>query len=90
MPGLIPLGRYKVEYVNGETVEVLSNFGAIMELERLLPGDDSPNATTLVTGIWLFLGKPDDDPEKWACNVHQITPMEPEARDPSGPEAGGS
>lgn len=88
MPGLIPLGRYRVEYLSGETIEVRSNFGAIMELERLLPGNDSPSGTTLVTGIWLFLDKPDGDVEKWASEVYQITPLEADAPDPLMPEAG--
>lgn len=88
MPSLVPLGRYKVEYADGNVEEVRSNFGAIMELEELLPGDDTPSATTLLTGIWLFLGKPKDDPKEWARDVVDVTPIEPPAADPSPPKAG--
>lgn len=90
MPSLVPLGRYKIEYLDGTTEEVRSNFGAIMELEELLPGDDTPSATTLLTGIWLFLGKPDGDPRQWANNVVDVAPVEPEPTDPSPPKAGGA
>ena len=88
MPSLVPLGRYRITFEDGSTEEVQSNFGAIMELERILPGDDTPPATTLATGIWLYMGKPADDCEKWAGTVLNIEPLENEDADPSPPAAG--
>lgn len=89
MPSLIPLGRFKVEYMNGEIEEVRSNFGAVMELEKELPEADTPGGTSLLYGIWLYKGRPLDDPIEFGRTVYNITPIETNGEtDPSKPEAG--
>lgn len=88
MPAFVPLGRYKITYLDGRTVEAVSNFGAIMELESERPESDGPRGTTLTHAVWLYLDKPDADLRTWANSVHLIEPIEDtDAVDPSPPVA---
>ena len=91
MPSFIPLGKYRIEYLDGETEEIRSNFGAIMELEAELPDKDTPDGTVLLYGMWLYKGRPEGDPKEWGRNIFNITPVTDDAKsdtDPSPPPAG--
>jgi hypothetical protein len=91
VPSFVPLGRYKVTYLDGREEEVRSNFADIMRLEADLPSKDTPDGTSLAHGVWLYLGKPKGDIMAWAGDVHRIEPLgdEPEPEpDPTPPAAG--
>lgn len=90
MPNYVPLGRFKVTYLDGRVEEVRSNFAAIMDLEAELPEAATPDGTVLARGVWLYLDRPQGDLRKWAAGVWLIEPMPIEAgeADPSPPVAG--
>lgn len=91
MPSFVPLGRYKVTYLDGREEEVRSNFAAIMELEAALPSATAPDGTVLCHGVWLFAGKPKNDLAAWAGDVYRIEPVredEETGADPTPPVAG--
>ena len=79
MPAYIPLGRFKVTYLDGRTEEARSNFGAIMDLEADLP--EAPDGTVLAHGVWLYLGRPQGDVHDWAATVFLIEPLPAEVDD---------
>jgi hypothetical protein len=90
MPAFVPLGRYKITYLDGRTEEVRSNFAGIMELEADKPEEDVPYGTALAYGIWIFLGRPGDDVKDWAVDVYKIEPVDDDkpAPDPTVPVVG--
>lgn len=86
----VPLGEFKVTYLDGETQIARANFGAIMELEAAYIGDGKvPQATVLVRAMWLYLDRPKDSLEAWAATVHNIEPHKVDVgTDPSPPAVG--
>lgn len=75
MPSFIPLGKYKVTYLDGRVEDARSNFAAIMDLEAELPNVNAPDGTVLAHGIWIFLGRPKNDLRAWAADVYRIEPV---------------
>lgn len=89
---VVPLGHFKVTYMDGVSEVAKSNFGGIIEVERKFGTDADGYATVLAFGVWCYLGHPGDDFESWAGGVHWIEPTEePGAKPamvPSEPVAG--
>jgi hypothetical protein len=92
MLNYVPLGEFDITYLDGEPEVARSNFGAIMELEGTyakVDNDKVPAATVLVRAMWLYLGRPKENLEVWAANVHNIEPRANGQKvDPFPPAAG--
>jgi hypothetical protein len=75
----MPIGDFKVTYVNGETVVATSNFLGLCEIERRWPGqDNAPGVQAIGVAIWFYLGCPDGDLDSWLATVHNVEPVETE------------
>lgn len=78
MSGFMPIGDYKVTYMDGETVVAKSNFLGLVEIERRWPGDEMPGIQAISTAVWFYLDCPGDDFDSWLKTVHLIGPAEEE------------
>lgn len=75
MAGFMPIGDFKVTYVNGETATAVSNFRGLVEIERRWPGaQDAPGIEAIGVAVWHYLGCPGDFDE-WLEQVHVIEPV---------------
>lgn len=92
MPGLMPIGDFKVTYTNGETVVAQSNFRGLVEVERKWAGDkEAPGIEAVGLAVWHYLDRPDESFDEWLSTVHLIEPAttEGEALEvPTGPTVG--
>lgn len=91
MPAFVPLGKYRITYLDGRVEEVRSNFAAIMDLEAELPNASTPDGTVLCHGAWIFAGRPKNDLKAWAADVYRIEPVTDESlegTDPTPPAVG--
>lgn len=88
----VPLGEFDITYIDGEPEVARSNFGAIMELEAEYAEtavEKVPQGTVLTKAVWLYLGRPKDNLDVWARNVHMIEPkVNGQKVDPSLPAVG--
>jgi hypothetical protein len=95
MGGYMPVGRYKVVYVDEHTEECKSNFLGLVEVERRWPdGDKTPYISATAFAVYHYLGCPGEDFDKWLATVYNIEVAdEDEATDadtevPTEPAAG--
>lgn len=93
MAGFMPIGDFKVTYVNGETAVATSNFRGLVEIERRWPaGSDAPGIEAIGVATWFYLGCPGEDFDTWLETVHLIEPSTDEnvtdTADPTVPAAG--
>jgi hypothetical protein len=81
MAGMMPIGDFRVTYIDGTSEDAASNFLGLVEVERRWPGQEqAPGITALATATWFYLGCPDDDLDKWLSRVHLIERL-PDAQD---------
>lgn len=91
MPGFMPIGEFKVVYVDGHTEECMSNFLGLVEIERRWPGQETaPGVTAVAVAVFYYLGCPGDDLDKWMATVHNIEPITEDAAQevPTSPAVG--
>jgi|1186.fasta_scaffold615493_2 hypothetical protein len=87
----MPIGDFKVTYVDGGTEVVQSNFRGLVEVERKWPGDTIPGVEAMGFAVWHYLGCPDEF-DTWLDTVHLIekatTEGEVQPGDPTPPAVG--
>lgn len=72
----MPIGDFKVTYVDGHTEEARSNFLGLVEIERRWPGDDdAPGVQAVAVAVWFYLGCPGGDLDEWMATVHNVEPV---------------
>lgn len=88
----MPIGDFKVTYVNGETATAKSNFLGLVEIERRWPGDENtPGIQAIGVAMFYYLGCPGGDLDAWLATVHTVEPLESdteEAEVPTEPAVG--
>jgi hypothetical protein len=91
MAGYMPIGDFKIVYVDGSSEVAQSNFRGIVEVERKWPGDTVPGVEAISLAVWYYLGCPDGFDE-WLGRVHNIEPAttagEVDPEDPPLPAVG--
>lgn len=91
MAGFMPIGDFKVTYVNGETVTATSNFLGLVEIERRWPGqENAPGVQAIGVAIWYYLDCPGENLDAWLATVHNVERIDDEAavEVPTEPAAG--
>jgi hypothetical protein len=91
MAGFMPIGEFRVVYVDGHTEECVSNFLGLVEIERRWPGEETaPGVTAVAVAVFYYLGCPGDDLDKWLATVHNVEPIDKDAKTdvPTSPAVG--
>jgi hypothetical protein len=78
MQGFMPIGDYKVTYVDGRVESTTSNFLGLAEIERRWPGDQVPGVQAIATAVWFYLGCPGENLDAWMATVHLVEQAEPQ------------
>jgi hypothetical protein len=79
MAGFMPIGDFRVVYVDGHTEECTSNFLGLCEIERRWPdADTAPGVQAVAVAVWYYLGCPDENLDKWMATVHNVEPVNAE------------
>jgi hypothetical protein len=77
MSRFMPIGDFKVVYVDGTTEECKSNFLGLVEIERRWPNEENaPGVTATAIAVFYYLGCPGQDFDKWLAKVHNIEPAD--------------
>lgn len=76
MAGYMPIGKFKVVYVDEHTEECKSNFRGLVEIERRWPDSDAPGVSATALAVFFYLGCPGEDFDKWLGTVYNIEPAD--------------